>query len=150
MRIEYQRAPRSAGFHLGGMAGALASLPRSESLDGGTSRWIRPAIALTAIASWGSDRVQLAMDLGPLAGLTVAWGSGYPANHTDASPTWGATCGLRLQVNLPSFVPWVELRFVDWLRAQSLQHEILPTGIVGTTDLPAFEGVLSLGWSFAI
>jgi len=149
-RIEYLRASSSAGFHVGWMASALASMPRSQSLDGGTSSWMRPALALTGTASWGGDRVRLAMDLGALAGFTVAWGSGYPANHMDSSPTWGVTCGLRLQVNLTSSVPWVELRVIDWLHAQGLQHDIQPTGIVSTTDLPPLEAVLSLGWSFAI
>ena len=150
LRVELLRARSSAGFDLGWVASTLASMPRSKSLDGGTSSWIRPAVGLASTASFGGPRLRLAMDLGPLVGLTVAWGSGYPSNQTDASPTWGVTGGLRLQLALASSRLWGELRVVDWLHAQSLQHEIQPTGIVGSADLPSLEVLLSLGWSFAI
>lgn len=150
LRIELVRARANAGFHLGWMASTLVSMPRSQSLDGGTSSWIRPAIGMAGMASWGGPRVRLAIDLGPLAGLTVAWGSGYPHNQTDASPTLGVTGGLRLQLALASSMLWGELRVIDWLRGESLQHEIQPTGIVGSVDLPSLEGLVSLGWSFAI
>ena len=132
------------------MASTLVSMPRSKSLDGGTSSWIRPAIGLAGMVSWGGARVRLALDLGPLAALAVAWGSGYPTNQTDESPSWGVTGGLRLQVALATSRLWGELRVIDWLHAQSLQHEIQPTGIVGSSDLPALEGLASLGWSFAL
>ena len=150
LRIELSRAWARAGFDFGWMASTLVSTPRSKSLDGGASSWMRPALALEGMASWGGPQVRLAIDLGPLAGLTVAWGSGYPANHTDESATWGVTAGLRLQVALASSRLWGELRIIDWLHGESLQHEIKPTGIVGSVDLPSIESLLSLGWSFAL
>ena len=150
LRVELVRARTIADFDLGWVASTLVSMPRSHPLDGGTSSWIRPAIGMAGMASLGGSRFRLAIDLGPLAGLTVAWGSGYPHNQTDASPTWGVTGGLRLQLPLTSSMLWGELRVIDWLHAQSLQHEIQPTGIVGSADLPSWEGLVSLGWSFAI
>ena len=150
LRIELLRARARAGFDLGWMASTLVSMPRSKSLEGGTSSWIRPALGLEGLASWGGPCVQWAMDLGPLVALTVAWGSGYPINQTDESPTWGLTGGLRLQVALASSRLWAELRIIDWLHGESLQHEIQPTGIASLADLPSLEGILSLGWSLGI
>lgn len=150
VRAEHSRAWMLSGIEVGWTASTFASMPRSKSLAGGTSSWLRPALGVAGMASVGGPRVRLALDIGLLAGLTVAWGSGYPSNHTDASPTWGVTAGLRLSIALTSSRLWAELRIVDWLQPESLQHEVQPTGIVRTVDLPAWEGFASLGWSFAI
>jgi hypothetical protein len=92
----------------------------------------------------------LGLDLGPLLGLTVAWGSGYPANETDTSITWGLTGGLRLQMVADSSRYWIELRVIDWLRTERLQHEVLPSGPSVWATLPSLEGLASAGWSFAL
>lgn len=150
LRVELVRLRAGNGLKLGWMASTLVTMPRSTSIDGGTAKWIRPAIGVAGLASWRSNRVQLGLDLGALLGLTVAWGSDYPTNDTDTSVTWGLTAGLRLQMVANSSRYWVELRMIDWLRKESLQHEVLPSGLSGTTVLPSVEGLLSLGWSFAL
>jgi len=150
LRVELLRERAGAGFALGWMTSTLVTLPRSKTIDAGTSSWIRPAIGIAATATWRANRVQLDLDLGPLVGLTVAWGRNYPTNETDESVTWGLTGGMRLQIPLLSSQAWVELRVIDWLRTEQLQHEVLPTGPSGSATLPSLEGLLSVGWSFAI
>jgi RNA polymerase sigma factor (sigma-70 family) len=54
-------------------------------------------------------------------------------------------CGLRAQA-----AAVVAVRVIDWLRTESLQHEISPSGPSGSAGLPSVEGLLSLGWSFAL
>jgi hypothetical protein len=102
------------------------------------------------MATWRGNRVQVGLDLGPLVGLTVAWGSNYPINETDASVTWGLTGGLRLQLPRLSSRVWVDLRVIEWLRTEQLQHEVLPAGPSGAAELPSVEGLLSVGFSLAI
>ena len=150
LRVDFSREREGGGFAFGWMASTLVTLPRSRSLDGGTSKWIRPAMGVAGIATWRSNRVQLSLDLGPLFGLTVAWGNGYPTTESDTSVTWGLTGGFRLQRLAKSSRFWLELRAIDWLRVESLQHEVLPSGPTGSAELPSVEGLLSLGWSFAI
>jgi hypothetical protein len=150
MRVELVRLRASTGLDLGWMTSTMVSMPRSTSIDGGTSKWIRPAIGVAGLASWRSNRVQLGLDLGPLLGLTVAWGSGFPANETDTSITWGLTGGLRLQMVADSSQYWIELRMIDWLRTERLQHEVLPSGPSVSASLPSLEGLVSAGWSFAL
>jgi hypothetical protein len=148
LRGELGRTWPRADLDIGLLASAFVGLPHDKALAGGISSWVRPALGLAGVASLGGARIRVALDLGLLMGLTVAWGSGYPANRTDAAPTWGASAGLRLYV--ASARLWVELRLIDWLRAESLQHEVQPTGIVRTVDLAAREGLLTLGWSFVL
>jgi hypothetical protein len=150
LRVELARLRAGEGLELGWMASTLVTVPRSTSVDGGTAKWIRPAVGVAGVASWRKSRIQLGLDLGPLLGLTVAWGSDYPTNDTDTSVTWGITAGMRLQMVANSSRYWVELRVIDWLRRESLQHEISPSGPSGSTALPSVEGLLSLGWSFAL
>jgi hypothetical protein len=150
LRFELAQVRGGTGFDFGWIASTLVAMPRSKSIDGGTSKWIRPAIGIAGLASWRSNRVQLGLDLGPLIGMTVAWGSGYPTNDTDASITWGLTGGLRMQLVANARSYWIELRVIDWMRTESLQHEVLPSGPSGSVELPSFEGLLSLGWSFAL
>jgi hypothetical protein len=150
LRVELVRLRAGNGLDLGWMTSVLVTMPRSTSIDGGTAKWIRPAIGLAGLASWRSNRVQLGLDLGALLGLTVAWGSDYPTNETDTSVTWGLTAGLRSQMVANSSRYWIELRVIDWLRTESLRHEVLPSGLSGSTALPSVEGLLSLGWSFAL
>jgi hypothetical protein len=150
LRFELVRLRGGTGFDFGWMASTLVAMPRSKSIDGGTSKWIRPAIGIAGLASWRSSRVQLGLDLGPLIGMTVAWGSGYPTNDTDASVTWGFAGGLRMQLFANSWSYWIELRLIDWLRTESLQHEVLPSGPSGSVELPSVEGILSVGWSLEL
>jgi len=150
LRVELLRARVAAGFDLGWLASTLVTMPRSKTIDIGTSSWIRPAIGVAGMATWRANRVQVGLDLGPLIGLTVAWGSNYPTNETDASVTWGLTGGFRLHLPFLSSRAWAELRVIDWLRTEQLQHEVLPAGPSGSAELPSVEGLLSVGFSLAI
>jgi hypothetical protein len=150
LRAEFSRGRPGTGTEWSWLASTFASLPRARTVGGGTSRWIRPGIGLAGVVSWHSRRLQLSLDLGPLGGLTVAWGEGYPVDQTSQSLTWGWSAGLRGQLVSPSSRFWIDVRAINWLRAQELQHAVQPSGRLDTNSLPSWEAQLMLGWSLSI
>ena len=147
-RVELARVrPRPLG--LGWMVAAQGTLPRSRSVAAGSSSWVRPALGVAGTAAWQSARLGLAADLGPLAALTFAWGSGYPSNTGDRAPALGVAAGVRLQMVGGSARPWIELRGVRWLTSQRLRVDSSNTDPV-TAELPAYEAFVTLGWSLPV
>ncbi len=149
LRAELSRELNETGVAWSWLASTFVNWPRTQSRSGGTSHWIRPELGFAGVACWRGQRIQLGLDLGPLAGLTVAWGSDYPVNQTDESLTWGWSVGLRLQLGSALTRSWIELRAIDWLRAQSLQQTARPSDRVDSVSLPSWETQLTLGWSLA-
>ena len=150
LRAELSRGRTGTGAEWSWLTSTFVSLPRTQTVGGGTSRWIRPGIGLAGTASWRSRRLQLGLDLGPIVGLTVAWGSDYSVDQTDQSLTWGWSAGLRLQFISASSRFWIDVRALDWLRAQQLRHAAWPSGRLDSVSLPSWEGQLTLGSSLAI
>jgi len=140
---------RVRGLPLGWTIAAQGTTPRGHSVGGGSPRWVRPMLAAAATATWQTPRIGWAADLGPVAALTFAWGSGYPSNVTDRAPSFGAAAGLRLQLAGGASRPWIDLRGVRWLTLQRLRVDVA-SGAPATEDLPAYEGFLTLGWSLPV
>jgi hypothetical protein len=149
LRVELAREQTGQRMAWGWLTSAFVGLPRSRIIADGTSHWVRPGLGVAGMASWQHRRIQLGLDLGPLAGLAVAWGSDYPVNQTAQSLTWGWSSGLRLQVVSTSSRAWIEMRAVNWLRRQRLQHVVLPSGRLDAVDLPSWEAQLTLGFGLA-
>lgn len=147
-RVELARS-RPSGKGFGWVVSLQGALPRSHAIGGGTSRWIRPALAVGGTASWRVGRIAIAADLGPVASVTIAWGSDYPSNQTDRAPVLGASAGLRVLLGPGPSRPWIELRAVDWFGTQRLRFDSA-LGAPVTAELPALEGSMTLGWSLPL
>ena len=142
-RVELARA-RHGGRGLGWIASLQGALPRSRTVGAGTSSWVRPALGLAAAFGWQLRSLVLVADVGPLAGGTFAWGSGYPNNQTDQALVFGASAGLRLQLGEGLSRPWLEVRIVDWPFTQRLRFDSV-AAVRSPPTLPALEGFLTLG-----
>ncbi len=147
-RVELARA-RHGGRGLGWIASLQGALPRSRTVGAGTSRWVRPALGLAAAFGWRLGSLVIVADVGPLAGGTFAWGSGYPNNQTDQALVFGVCAGLRLQLGEGQSRPWLEVRIVDWPLTQRLRFDSVGGDPI-TATLPALEGFLTLGWSLPV
>ena len=147
-RVELAR-DRVSRFPLGWTIAAQGTLPRGHSVGGGSSRWVRPMLAAAASVTWQTPRIGLAGDLGPVAAMTFAWGSGFPSNVTDRAPSFGAAAGLRLQLAGGTSRAWIDVRAIRWLTQQRLRVDVAAAAPT-TEDLPAYEGFLTLGWSLPI
>jgi hypothetical protein len=105
-RVELARA-RSGGEGFGWIASLQAPMPRSQSVGGGTSRWLRTAVGLAGALGWRLGPVGLDVDLGPLAAIAIAWGEGYPTDQADQAVVFGLSAGLRAQLGAGPSRPWV-------------------------------------------
>jgi hypothetical protein len=140
---------RPSGDGIGFVVALQAALPRDREIGGGTSRWVRPAVGVAGTASWRLGRVAVAADLGPLASVTVAWGSGYPHNRYDRALVLGFSAGLRLLLGPGPSRPWIELRAAEWFGTQRLRFDSA-AGEPVTAELPSLEGLITLGWSLPL
>jgi hypothetical protein len=147
-RVEVARG-RASGRGAGVLAAVQATLPRSLTVGGGTSSWIRPALGVAAFFAWPVGATAISGDLGPVAAATVAWGSGYPSNRSDQGASLGVCAGIRLQVGSGSSRPWLELRAIRWLTTHRLRFDPAASGPI-TAELPTTEGFFTLGWSLPI
>jgi hypothetical protein len=147
-RVELARA-RPGGAGVGWIASLQAPMPRNQSIGGGTSRWLRTALGLAGALGWRLGAVGLAVDLGPLAAIAIAWGEGYPTDQADQALVFGLSAGLRAQFGAGPSRPWVEVRLIDWLGTQRLRFDTPGTEPI-TADLPTVEGMLILGWSLPL
>jgi hypothetical protein len=147
-RVELARV-RPGGRGIGWIASLQGGLPRSRTVGAGTSRWVRPALGLAGTLGWKVRSLVVVADVGPLAGVTFAWGSGYPDDQTDQALVFGVCAGVRLQLGEGLSRPWLEVRIVDWPLTQRLRIDSAG-GAPITANLPVLEGVLTLGWSLQV
>jgi hypothetical protein len=147
-RAELARLPEDMrGF--GWAIAAQLAMPRRQTVGVGTSSWMRPALGVAAGGGWSFGRLALAADAGALAGVTFAWGDGYPSNQNDQALAFGLSGGLRLTLATTVARPWAEVRLVGWPTAQRLRFDAAD-GTSAVSDLPPVELNLTLGWSLSL
>jgi hypothetical protein len=121
---------------------------RELTLGRGRSRWTRVAVTAGGRGRWGAGPLQLELEAGPAAALTVAWGDGHDVNTRDTALTFGLAAGGRLALPLRSLRLWADARGLGWLRRQRVRNQSPAPGEAMLQELPALEAQLTLGASY--
>jgi hypothetical protein len=151
LSVAVERLPRGVGLRLGWRLAALASTPRHVALAGGTSSWIRPGVLAGLVLGRNVGAVDVDATVGAVGGLAVAWGSGYPMNKRAAAVDGGPTAALRLgAAGMGRSKPWLEVAAIGWIGAQRLRVDAANGGTPASVDLPRWEVLVSIGWSFEL
>ncbi len=121
--------------------GARAVGARNRPLGPGVNRWQRTSVGLGPEVRLSLGRIQLDLFAELLLAILTVRGLGYARNHQgiDADPGVGA--GAKASMRFGSWVPFLGVSAVDWLRTQTIRVE----GLNQTDSLPRFEVFFTAG-----
>jgi hypothetical protein len=123
LRLEVARVPPQSG--LGWRVAATLAGSRMVPDWPGVSRYTRSALAFTALASLTEGHLHAEADVGPVLGLTHAYGDGFTRDRSQSALVPGATLGGRFGLRGGWMTLWVEARGLLWLTGQSVVSERL-------------------------
>jgi hypothetical protein len=146
LRLDFQR--HRAGSSVGWQASLMLPAARDLSIAGGTSRWTRLSALVAACAHSGGNRVFLSGSGGLALGYTLAWGTGYEANQTDQSFTYGLVAGTRAGIPFGRVRLFVDVTAMWWLYDQKVQVDGDANGGSATRSLPRWDLQAALGLTY--
>jgi hypothetical protein len=126
--------------------GARAVGARNRPLGPGVNRWQRTSAVLGPEVRLSLGRIQLDLFAELLLAILTVRGLGYARNNqgTDADP--GVGVGAKAAMRFGSWVPFLGVSVVDWLRAQTIRVE----GLEQSDRLPGLEVFFTAGVDWRI
>lgn len=146
LRLDFQR--HRAKSSIGWQAVLVLPAARDLSIAGGTNRWTRLSAMTAACARSGGNRVFLTGSGGVALGYTLAWGTGYAANQTDQSLTYGLVAGTRAGLGVGQLRLFIDVTAMWWLYRQHVQVDGDANGGSATRSLPAWDLQAGIGVTY--
>jgi hypothetical protein len=133
---------RAPGQRLGVRVAAAATALRREAIGDAGAQWTRAQLELGPSLRVRPGRLLVDLHLHAAAALVAVAGEGFASNYQSLGWDAGLGAGLRLGLPLRWALPFVGVSATAYLRPQDL----LVTGLPGSTTLPRFDAVISLGF----
>jgi len=130
----------------GAFIGVRAVGARNRPLGPGVNRWQRTSAVLGPEVRLSLGRIQLDVFAELLLAILTVRGLGYARNHQGIDADPGVGVGAKASMRFGSWVPFLGVSGVDWLRTQTIHVE----GLEQTDRLPRFEMFFAAGVDWRI